>query len=444
MNGIVVEFSQDRQYIYAKIHPTRLRQTLKNHPDQDFESLFFEVLMESGYSSFSYQLDTEQLEELARMPWKNVRQTLIRRVAVRTEFTLFVEVASDQMSATARLKLAFEDEQVSADQVVERLIEEGITHGHERDTIATWVKAKTWDTPCMVATGKLPEHGLDEGLEMLLKDADDWWEVEPSTPLARHQPATPGVEGYTVKGQILPANPGRRRKVGTDLFIDKHCTSQGDTLSANTAGVVYATPLSLSVSPLYLVDETPNEAPNEALIQLAKQHESLCIPHGLTDTVLEVEGHVRIQGDCQRVQLKAGGHIWIEGGIKGPSVIRAGGHLRALSARESLLYAGQSVHVEQLHSTQVFTPVFHGESNTETEHIQIYELSHPFLKEQRIRLIAEQKGIKERIRQHIQDLIHARRDKDTARVERLLVGYEALQRRIFFLVSEKYGLERHL
>lgn len=432
MSGITLEYTQNRQFIYAKINPVPLRKALQQEPA--FEVLLFAALEAVNYSSFSYQLDMEQLEDLSHMPWQTLRQTLVRRIATRTEFTFEVVISPDKMQAKARLQRAFADEKVSEEGLVERLAEYGVLAGIDRNVFAPWIEdTHADDEYLLVAKGQLPIAGSDERLEPL---QDGLW-VTASTPLARHHHATAGVNGYKVDGTPLPALAGAAQSIR----LDKHCQLQDAIVYAQITGVILFTPLSLSLSPMHtaLADDLPSDEHQNTLKEWCDTHESLSFWGNLRDVDLEVEGHLWVYGDCERVHLKVGGHLFVQGQVLGPSVLQVGGCLWATAVRESSLIVAQHFHSQRLHTTQVLSgqpPV-----STPSEMIQSlwHPPEHPFFESERLRLKASVRRLQGKIKACVQHLIEARKQENKSQIEAFLKHYHRLQRRQFFLESALAG-----
>jgi hypothetical protein len=436
-HGITLEYTQDRQFIYAKINPVPLRRALEQEPA--FEVLLFAALETIGYSSFAYQLDMQQLEDLSHMPWHTLRQTLVRRIATRTEFTLDMLISPDKMEAKARLQRAFADEKVSEEGLIQRLAEYGVVAGIDRAAFSHWVQGNAIDEDeyCVVAVGQLPVAGQDERLVPLQHKL---W-VSQNTPLARHEKATAGVAGYTVDGVELSAKRGNSHAP----VLDKYCRLKDDIVYADIEGVMMFTPFLISLSPLYTVSVeqlfTPEAEDSLSLAALAEEHESLAIVGTLCDTSLEVDGHLWIQGDCERVQLKVGGHLFVQGDLRGASIIQAGGALWAQSIRESSLLVAQGVFTHNLHTTQVF-------SGQKPAHLPPmiqsvwHPADHPFFENEKWHLQISLQRLLLQTKTCVQQLIEARKQENTLHIKKLLRLSQRLQRRRFFFEAALAGYRR--
>lgn len=432
-HGIALEYTQDRQFIYAKMNPVLLRRALEQEPA--FEVLLFDALETIGYSSFAYQLDMEQLEDLSHMPWHTLRQTLVRRIATRTEFTLDVRISPDKMEAKARLQRAFSDEKVSEEGLIERLAEYGVVAGIDPSAFVPWVQGdqNADDEFCVVAVGQLPVAGQDEHLVPL---QDKLWVTE-GTLLARHEQATDGVAGYTVDGQALPAIKGRPHPI----VIDKYCRVKDHLIYAEISGVLMCTPFVISLSPLHQVSQEMLLASmaEDTLSALTEKHESLCIAGDLCEATLTVDGHLWVLGDCERVRLTVGGHLFIQGALRGPSFVQVGGCFGAAAVRESTLLVAQGVYAQELHTTQIFSGQGAKQHPSESRQSVWHSSDHAFFENERQRLSIENKRLQLQIKVCVQQLIEARKQQNALQIDKFLLLSQRLQRRRFFLEAALVG-----
>lgn len=432
IHGITLEYTQNRQFIYAKINPVYLRKALQKEPA--FEVLLFEALEAVDYSSFAYQLDTEQLEDLSHMPWHTLHQNLVRRIATRTEFTLDVVISPDKMEAKARLQRAFVDEKVSEEGLVKRLAEYGVLAGINTSIFAPWLHDTNADDEyLLVAEGQLPVAGNDEQLMPLQQQL---W-VTADTPLAKHELATEGIAGYTVDGSPLPALQGRAHSI----TLDKHCRLQDQIVYAEITGIMLFTPFSISLSPAHTIKAVslPIDEEKNFFKKQCEVHESLIFRDDLKDIELEVDGHLWIYGNCERVQLKVGGHLFVQGEILGPSLLQVGGCLWADGIRESSLMVSQQVYSQRLHTTQIFSGQPPRDQPPSMIQSLWHPLEHPFFESERQRLTVALRRLQGQTKACVQHLIEARKQEKELEVQDLLRNYQRLQRRHFFLESALAG-----
>ncbi len=429
MQGIALEYTQDRQFLYAKLTPSVIRRALNGQ--NTFETLMFEALEAIHFSSFAYQLDTQQLEDLAQMPWHTLNQTLIRRIAVRTEFTLKIELSPDKMEAKAQLKLAFAEEKVSEESLRARLAEAGIVAGILPEILTKWVENPKDDTLYTVARGQWPEKGQDEALIPLVQQV---W-VKAGDQIARHQSATSGAAGFDVLGNPLPARKGKRHP----FVLGQHCSCVEDMLQVSEAGVLLFTPRLVLVSNpqrIELTDPTP-----EALQKLADLYESLYLVGDLKACRLVVTGHLWIEGNCENVYLEAGGHLCISGHLTGPSALKAGGCCWLNSVRESTLMVAHHLYAEQLHTTQAFVGQSYQGPRCEGHQLFLHPAAHPFFSQEPQRIQTQLTQINLETKACVQHLIEARKAQNQMRVTDLLKTYHRLQRQSLFLQGALSGYE---
>lgn len=429
MQGITLEYTQDRQFLYAKITPSLLRRALS--AQNSFETLLFEALEAINFSSFAYQLDTQQLEDLAQLPWHTLHQTLIRRIAVRTEFTLKIELSPDKMEAKAQLKLAFAEEKVALEALYARLAEDGIVKGILPEVLMKWVENPKDDALYTVAQGQWPEKGLDEALIPLTHQV---W-VQAGEAVARHQPATAGEAGFDVLGGPLPARQGKRHP----FILGQHCTCLDEILQVNEPGVLLFTPRLVMVSNPQRIELA--EHPSGDLQALADLYESLYLVGDLKACRLQVTGHLWVEGNCDNVQLEAGGHVCISGQLTGPSALKAGGCCWLNTVRESTLMVAHHLYAEQCQTTQAFVGQSYHGARSEAHQLFLHPPAHPFFSQEPQRIQAKLKHINAETKGCVQQLIEARKTQNEDQVTQLLKTYHRLQRQSLFLQGALSGYE---
>lgn len=425
MHGIDLQYSQDRQFLYAKINPFALRRALTE--ETVFEALFFEALEDFGYSSFSYQLDTEQLEDLSQLPWYMLSQTLVRRIAVRTEFTLDVEISPDKMLAKARLKRAFQDEKVSVEGLTERLAEFGVVAGLQTHVLQAWCDqpdaqshTDQWD---VVARGQESIAGIDGGMSPCV---DSVW-VQEGMLLARQHLATPGEPGFNVLGQPLPVTAGKEQA----LITDKYCLNQEKRIISRVAGCALLTPHLMLVSPVVRI--ALDGVQSGQLQSLCDLHESLYLVGDLRDCTLKVEGHLWIEGNAEQVDLRAGGHVAVLGDLRGPSVVQCGGSFFGQSVAETLCMVAQSLVGQHWRSTQAFVGQTYQGPEVPEEALFLHPATHPFFAQEQNRLSTQLRDLEQRNKACVQELIEARKAEQDDEIQRVLDLIQRLNRRQLFL-----------
>lgn len=330
---IRISYSDDRSFVYVNIHPRDL-------PDGQLEAeVLLEALLETGFSSFEYQLDQQTFEELQHMPWKRLNRAVVRRIAHRVEFDLKVTFSADQMEAYATIRPIFAGEKIRPERLRERLHFAKVQAGILPEAESTILE----DGAChnlLVAVGTPPQHGKDGWLERLIPPGTPRYLplVSPGTPLMRWHPTQPGQAGVTVTGQALPAREGQEIQPQPGPGCD---VSPGDVrlLIATAAGLPLYSRQGVRVDPLEEHDSHTLPA------QFHGEH-SLRLRGDLApDQVVTSAGHVIIEGQLNGGRIEAGGDLVITGPVTGPVWLRSSGHLHVSDVSQGLIWAGGQLHL---------------------------------------------------------------------------------------------------
>lgn len=204
LNPVQVRYSDDGSFIYVSINP---REVLHNQVSAEE---ILEALLETGFSSFEYQLESDILDELTHLPWSRLNRVIIRRIAYRVEFDLKVQLSPDRMTAQITVNQAYAQEQISRERLLERLSHAGVKAGLDEQAIEA-VLANGEADQLEIARGVEPVHGRDGWLEFLcpVLDLESVPLVQAGMPLLRRHPPTPGIDGYKVSGQPIEARGGK-------------------------------------------------------------------------------------------------------------------------------------------------------------------------------------------------------------------------------------------
>lgn len=333
LNPVQVRYSDDRSFIYVSINPREVLQH-KLEPED-----ILEALIDTGFSSFEYQLEQVVLEELVRLPWNRLNRVIIRRIAYRVEFDLKIIHSPDRMTASVSVSPAFQQEKISRERLIERLSHSGIKKGIIDEAVDLVVSLGEIQQ-IEIATGTYPEHGRDSWLEIMCMplQLDTLELVEPGTPLARRHPPTPGVDGYKVSGQTLPAHPGQVLNLvpgdGCDFAPD-----DSHLLVATQAGLPVFNGLQVRVDPLIEVDADKLE-PFYLYSVLIKGD----LPE---QTQVRSAGHLIIDGAVKGGELIAEAELICRRPVEGPVWLQSAGDMHLLKAEHGILYCGRNLRVSE-------------------------------------------------------------------------------------------------
>ncbi|MGB1301670.1 MAG: DUF342 domain-containing protein, partial [Pseudoalteromonas tetraodonis] len=155
-------------------------------------------------------------------------------VATRHDATLSVKISDDKMLATGTLTLAKGGATLSFDEAKKELVKAHVARGYKQAFLEQLLQKQS-ELPSgsivsgPLAKGRLPIDGkptkfnamvqtlkdrlkapkLKEDGSVDMRDFGKLASVKPGELLIQQQPATPGQEGFTVLGDVLPAKPGQ-------------------------------------------------------------------------------------------------------------------------------------------------------------------------------------------------------------------------------------------
>ena len=334
LNPVQVRYSDDGSYIYVSVNP---REVI-NHTLTAEEIL--EALIETGFSSFEYQLEQDVLDEMTHLPWNRLNRVIIRRIAYRVEFDLKVTLSPDRMHAFVSIKPAYSQEQITRERLIERLSHSGVKAGLIEEAVKLLVTLGD-AVQIEVARGQEPEHGRDSWLEFMcpVLDLKEIPIVEPGTPLVRKHPPTSGVDGYKISGQPIPAIPGQNLNLNPGEGCDL-APKDSNLLLATVRGIPILTGQHIRVDPLSEIQATDP-------LQPFYLH-SLLIRGPLPEHVrLRCAGHLIVDGPVSGGELIAEGDLVLRQPVSGPVWLQSAGDMHLHSASHALIHCGHVLRLER-------------------------------------------------------------------------------------------------
>lgn len=296
--------------------------SLCEHPrDAGFpttSSQLIELLEQSPYANYEY-IDAN-IGKLFIPSSQYQNQSLV--VAKAADAHLEVKVDAKNMVVEASLTTARGGKIVSMDMAQEVLAEAGVIKGISLRALDTFLGQQFKQPPgahytAIVAHGRMPKEGTDAKFVRLCSTAQDRVlspqatsggkvdmrnlgaiiTVKPGTPLMQRVPATPGEDGFTVFGDVMPAKPGK------DLPLEpfegtRIDPNNSDMLIADAKGVPVALPRGMRVDDV------------------------LCFHHVDVSTGhVEFDGSVIISGDVKDgMRVKATGDITVLGFVESATI----------------------------------------------------------------------------------------------------------------------------
>jgi uncharacterized protein len=252
---------------------------------------------------------------------------------------------------------------LDASQIFDIVGNAGIVEGLDEELVEH-LAGKVMDQPVVIATGTQPRDGKDAEVEFMVEKAGeekakeatdqdarvDFREtgrgpvsMQPGDVLARRIPLVPAVDGYTVKGKVLPAKKPKdvdlKRLAGQNTAVSE----DGETIVATTSGQVSRVGEKVAVLPIHTVDGDVDFKSGNITFE-----GNLQIRGGVKPGFkVQATGAVQIGGTVEGSTIEAGGDVLVNGGIVGQKegVIRAGGSVTARFVQEAEIHAGGAVTV---------------------------------------------------------------------------------------------------
>lgn len=347
LNPVQVKYSDDSSFIYVTINP---REVLNQQLSAEE---ILEALIESGFSSFEYQLDQEIMDELIGLPWTRLNRVIVRRIAYRVEFDLKLTLSPDQMQAFVTVEPAFAEERISRERLLDRLDHAGIHEGLIEDALEQILElgeARALE----IAHGQPPVHGEDGWTERLILPLHLLEErcLPPGTPLLRLYPPTEGQDGHTVTGRVLPARKGLVKpiKAGEGCAFSE---TDPNLIVAAREGIPVYSAFSVRMDELHYL--RAEELQDNGLASQDYPHSveiSGSIPAELK-LKLSTQGHLIVEGDVAGGCFEAGAEMLITGEVTGPIWLQSAAQMTLHEVSEALIHcAGNLVvlgHLEQCH-----------------------------------------------------------------------------------------------
>lgn len=264
----------------------------------------------------------------------NDERTLV--VASRHNASLSVTVSDDKMLAIGELTIAQGGDTLNLDEAKKLLVKAGVARGYKQVFLEQLLQ-KQFElsagvvTKGVLAKGRLPIDGqasklltqvqtlkdrlkapkLREDGTADMRDFGKLASVEPGTILIKQQPATPGKEGFTVTGDILPAKAGESNALvageGTRIS-DKNPLE----LIASIAGVPVDINNGMRVDDIFTIAD----------VNVKSGHVdfdgSVIVTHNIEPGMkVKAKGDINVLGTVESGELRAQGNIVVKQGVIG-------------------------------------------------------------------------------------------------------------------------------
>jgi uncharacterized protein (DUF342 family) len=214
-----------------------------------------------------------------------------------------------------------------------RIQQGGITHGID-PTLLRQVAESPTEARMLIARGTPPQPGENARIEYLFQEQENVGSGSPSDEaridfrenhvtqalqgqvLARKIPATEGIPGSTVTGQVMPSKPG----ADLALIVGKNVTLSQDQLEA-IAGI-NGLPMfeggKLTVIPAYTVEDVDFSTGS-----IAFQGSVIIKGNVLSGFSVVSTANIEVHGFVEGGTLRAVGSIEVKGGVRNKAVLEA-------------------------------------------------------------------------------------------------------------------------
>jgi uncharacterized protein (DUF342 family) len=258
------------------------------------------------------------------------------QVLERRNATLSIEIANDQMSASAEITVALGGQHMSAKAIFDAAQAANVSKGFSKEKLIQLAERSAKEPAGSsfkgeIAHGKLPVNGKNAYIKILvesaqdrilkpkkredgsvdMRDLGDIICVKIGDPLAQKIPFTDGISGYTVTGDILEPAPG------ADIEI---CVGEGTMLSQRNNSILVSTLVGLPriIENGMEIDSVYHLKNVDVSTGHVKFKGSVIVDGDVGEGMKVIAtGDITIGGFVESATLDAGGDITIGSGIIG-------------------------------------------------------------------------------------------------------------------------------
>lgn len=314
-------------------------------------------LAAEGYGDCAIHL--EALERVAHEA-TTAREPFSLLVAQRHNASVDLQVAADAMSAMLTITPPQGGTGATLQDVRHALMVAGVVSGIDDAAITQAIQTGACEA-FVIARGEPVQDGHNAEFEELIPAAPDrapkldenglidYREhgdivmVHTGALLMRRRPATPGVPGFTVRGDKLVAKAGIDEPFSAQLVGAKVSDSDPNLLEACQTGHPVRVRAGIMVEPvlrLAAVDMGSGNIRYDGTVRVDGE-----IGQNMR---VEASGDVIVGGMVDGGIVQAGGDIKVAGGIIAHAKLRAGGAITARFAESAQLYAGTAIVIDDM------------------------------------------------------------------------------------------------
>lgn len=277
-----------------------------------------------------------------------------------TASTIHVAVSADRMSVELTLDPGNATTRIEVGALLAALAEAGVCHGVREDALTTACAAGGLQR-VTAALGDAAQDGEDARFELLVEgpherapklDANgmiDFREqgevpmVEVGQPLMRRIPATAGLAGRDVCGQVVPARSGNDEPFSLPLVGAALDAADSNLLCAVTRGQPVRRGNAVMVEQVYQIKEV-NMATGNVHFDGTVRIDGDVLPGML----VQASGDILVQGTIEGGVLEARGDIRVQGGAIAKAQLSAEGSVMLRFVEGSTIQAGLAIVIEDM------------------------------------------------------------------------------------------------
>jgi|TARA_B100000929_G_scaffold160893_1_gene127240 uncharacterized protein (DUF342 family) len=293
-------------------------------------AFIIEALEKSPYSEC--RVDHDSINNFFKS--ESNERTLV--VASKHDATLEVKISDDKMQAIGELTVAEGGKVMSLEDAKKELIKAGVARGYKQAFLEKLLQQQ-FELPAgtktegVLAKGRLPIDGqpskfvpqvetlkdrlkkpkLREDGTVDMRDFGKLASVEPGVLLIKQIPATPGKEGFTVTGDVLPAKPGESLTLvaGEGTEISKNNPLE---LISVIAGVPVEIANGMRVDDIFTIADVNVKSGHVDF------EGSVIVTHNVEPGMrINAKGDITVMGTVESGNLSAAGNITIKQGVIG-------------------------------------------------------------------------------------------------------------------------------
>lgn len=281
-------------------------------------------------------------------------------LAARVDGQVLVEISEDGLSAFLTLIPAAGGTAPHFESIYNALHQASVVYGIDEAAIQMALSTGKAEK-LQVATGLPAVDGVNaQFIELLTATVDrapqlneegliDYREhnaidvVEAGAQLMRRIPATPGTDGFNVRGEVLDPCPGRDEPFDRNLLGSQVSADDPNLLAATRAGLPVRVACGINVEPVLRVKEV-NLATGNLHFDGTVQVDGEVNP-GMK---VQATGDIVVGGTVDGASLTAGGNIHVGGGIISHANLHAKGTVSARFAEGATIFAHDAICLDDM------------------------------------------------------------------------------------------------